>query len=593
MPILNVRNIGSVGVNSDIEPWDLPPDALTDGVNYRLSSNKVQSVGGTKPVAAASGDQLGHINQSTDFSGNSTWVVAGENSVMLYDGQSYTDIGSSVRRDVRFADLDPVKWSSCRIGQVMFLNHPDLYPIYWVDGQGTGGAAEALPWHIDSDPAKSETWDGKSNSCRIIRAHKNFLFALGMREVGDDFRDKVWWSHPAEPNGIPFSWRPTSEQPDSIAGWVNLGRGGSIVGGESLRDSFIIYSEEAINAMDFTGDALGWRRRSVSSEAGLASKEALVEVQGRHFFISPGDVQMFDGNSVTSIMHNRLRKRLASRLNVEALGNSWAAHNPTFNEIWFAVPENNDEHPRIAYAYNYRDNNWGIRDLEKPFRHAHFGVSPTSTPEKTWNNIDSVRGKVWDTMAEAWDDSLVKWKGEEWAVTWDQYRESWAMSSDAPFESSLLGVTGDEIHDIDVLNETFDDDFTSLDGKVWETMPGEWDTADVAWDDVDPRLNYQRTPTIIRRTDLPIAGHEANTTITRIYPLVEGTAPIQVRVGSQQHAGGPIAWAGDYRTFIPGKDRKIDVRTTGEVHCYEIKSEGGSFFNMTGMDIEFVPAGKR
>ena len=71
MPILNVRNIGSTGVNSDIEPWDLPPDALTDGINYRLSANKLQSVGGARPVAAACGDQIGHITQRTDYSGNS------------------------------------------------------------------------------------------------------------------------------------------------------------------------------------------------------------------------------------------------------------------------------------------------------------------------------------------------------------------------------------------------------------------------------------------------------------------------------------------------------------------------------------------
>ena len=51
MPVLNIRNIGSEGVNSDIEPWDLPPASLTDGINYRLSANKVQSVGGTVPAA--------------------------------------------------------------------------------------------------------------------------------------------------------------------------------------------------------------------------------------------------------------------------------------------------------------------------------------------------------------------------------------------------------------------------------------------------------------------------------------------------------------------------------------------------------------
>ena len=565
MPILNIRNIGSTGVNSDIEPWDLPPDALSDGINYRLSANKLQSVGGTKPIAPAAGDQIGHIVQSTDFSGNSTWVLAGENSIKIYDGQDYIDIGTALRSaETRFAGLDPTKWSTCQIGQVVFLNHPQLYPVYWVN-QGSAGNAEPLPWHVSGDSSE-ESWDDVAKSCRLLRAHNNFLFALGMEEGAEEFRDKVWWSHPAEPNGIPFSWREASEQPDSIAGWVSLGRGGSIVGGESLRDSFVIYSEDAINVMDFTGDALGWRRRAISSAAGLASQNALVEYQGTHFFVSPGDIQTFDGNRINSIMHNRLRKRLAARMNVDKLGNAWATHNPTFNEIWFAIPELGEEHPSTAYAYNYRDDNWSIRDLEMPFRHAHFGLTPRASNSASWSALDD---------------------------SWDTQRMAWNMSGDAPFDANLIGVTGGEGHNIDVLNETFEYDFVSQDGKTWTTFGGAWDAASIGWDDVDPRLDYERTDTIIRRTDLPIAGHEGNTTITRIYPLVEGTAPIQIRVGSQQQAGGPVKWAGGYRTFIPGTDRKIDVRTTGEVHAYEIKSEGGSFFNLTGMDIEFSMAGRR
>ncbi len=265
MPILNVRNIGSTGVNSDIEPWDLPPDALTDGINYRLSANKLQSVGGTRPVAPSIGDQIGHITQSTDYSGNSTWVLCGENNIKLYDGQSFTDIGTSLRAaDPRFSNLDATKWSTCQVGQVVFLNHPQLYPSYWVNG--AGDPAKPLWWHVGE-----ESWEDENKSCRILCAHKNFLFALGMQEGAEEYRDKVWWSHPAEPDGIPFSWRPTWEQPDSIAGWVSLGRGGSIVGGESLRDSFVIYSEEAINIMDFTGDVLG----SLKCDCGSQLKAAL------------------------------------------------------------------------------------------------------------------------------------------------------------------------------------------------------------------------------------------------------------------------------------------------------------------------------
>ena len=57
---------------------------------------------------------------------------------------------------------------------------------------------EPLWWHIGE-----ETWDDKGNSCRILRsAHKNFLFALGMQEGPDEYRDKVWWSHLPSLTGV-------------------------------------------------------------------------------------------------------------------------------------------------------------------------------------------------------------------------------------------------------------------------------------------------------------------------------------------------------------------------------------------------------
>ena len=127
-----------------------------------------------------------------------------------------------------------------------------------------------------------------------------------------------------------------------------------------------------------------------------------------------------------------------------------------------------EDHPSIAYAFNYRDNNWSIRDLERPFRHAHFGVTPRLS-ESTWNAVED----TWDTHARVLDDVV------------------------APFNANLLGVTDDELHDIDVLNETFKDDFVSLDGKDWDWSPETWEDVDIRWDSVDPRLNYQRRPSYV------------------------------------------------------------------------------------------------
>ena len=46
MPILNIREMGSIGVVSDVAPWDLPPAAFSDGMNFRLASGKAITSGG-------------------------------------------------------------------------------------------------------------------------------------------------------------------------------------------------------------------------------------------------------------------------------------------------------------------------------------------------------------------------------------------------------------------------------------------------------------------------------------------------------------------------------------------------------------------
>ena len=623
MPILNLREMGSMGVVSDIAPWDLPPNALSDGMNFRLQSGKIQSAGGIDPVSPDSTDRLGHIAQSTDALGDSSWLVCGRSSVSLLRANGFDYLAGE---DV--SNSDATKWSTCQIGSVMFLNHPDLYPMYWVDEPGNVNTPlKPLPWHLGGED-DTETWEDKGYRCRILRAHKNFLFALATYEGDEEYPDKVFWSAPAEPNGIPFSWRPTIEQPDSIAGSVSLGRGGAIVGAESLRDSFVIYSEKALSVMDYTGDSLGWRRRAVSETAGLVSKEAIQEIKGTHIFFSGDDVLSYDGNQMSSLMHNRLRKRLSAKVNWGAVSTSWAGHYQTFNEVWIAVPEDGAQSPTTAYCFNYRDNTWSIRDLEKNVAHGSFG----STPSKSVN----------------------PWEG--FVTSWDNERSTWGQGGERPFEKALYGVSEGVVYDLDPgvstlgggttqykddkwdtadlspapatiiswatsvgswdansedWEQVYVDQLPEGDGEniwagateIWEdrkdswnesTASGSWDGYyDITWDSINPTFGYKRSDTFLMRTDMPIGGHEGNTTITRVYPYIDGSSDVEIRFGSQQNAGGEILWAGGYRKFTPGKDRKIDIRTTGELHAYEIRSTGTDFFDLTGMDIEYSMAGTR
>ena len=523
MPIVNIRDIGAVGVITDIAPWDLPPAALSDGMNFRASSGKIQTVGGLHDVSNGGfGDLIGHIAQSTDLDKNSLWLLLGANTIKAFDGNRADSIDGNLTFPKEL--INPELWSTCQIGAMVFMNHPEWFPIYWEDRDAALEQAKMLQW------SPTESWQDKGYTCRVIRAHKNFLFALGMTEDGQVFSDKVRWSHPAEPNGIPYTWATPDEDPSSIAGYVSLGRGGAVVGAESLRDSFVIYSDEAINVLDYTGDALGWRRRSVSSSAGLIGKEAMVEVKGMHYFISRDDILMFDGNQIQSLLHNKLRTRLSQSINNDARDKSWAAHHQTYNEIWFAVPEGDSEYPNVAYVFNYRDGTWALRDLERPMRHGHFGNQATKFDERTWDDFDQ---------------------------DWDVPRASWHLAGDAPFSGVIYGADEDRVQNLD---------------------PQDPDSAPVSY---------------VKRTDMPVGGMEGVTTITRVYPLIEGTSTVQLRVGSQQMPGAPVRWASDYIDFTPGVDRKIDIRTTGELHAYEVRMKGEGFFNLTGIDVEFSMAGAR
>ena len=134
MPILNIRDMGMAGVNSDTAPWELPPAALNAGINFRMSNGKIQSAGGVDLVGPSVGDDIGHITGTRNWDTQSRWIAMGRNGIYLLDAGVWTDISGGIA----ISSLDESLWSSCQIGRVTFMNHPDLYPIYWSDESGDG-----------------------------------------------------------------------------------------------------------------------------------------------------------------------------------------------------------------------------------------------------------------------------------------------------------------------------------------------------------------------------------------------------------------------------------------------------------------------
>ena len=79
--------------------------------------------------------------------------------------------------------------------------------------------------------------------------------------------------------------------------------------------------------------------------------------------------------------------------------------------------------------------------------------------------------------------------------------------------------------------------------------------------------------------------------ITRVFPTATG-GPFIMQLGIQNFAGGPVTWGGEH-TFDPGTDRYFDIRMTGELLCYRIKSINDIRFSFSGARIQILPAGLR
>ena len=142
---------------------------------------------------------------------------------------------------------------------------------------------------------------------------------------------------------------------------------------------------------------------------------------------------------------------------------------------------------------------------------------------------------------------------------WETQKIKWGSPTLTPLDDTIVGVT-------------------PADGSVTFLDPG--GTPD---DDIN---------TVIERTDFPILNDREVTSISRVYLSIEGTEILNIEFGSQQFPGGPVSWKPPVQ-FNPRTDRKIDIRSTGELHAWRFSSVGKGTWSISGMNVEFARAGQR
>ena len=524
-----IQAVGAGGVNTDIDDWNLQPNQLSYGLNYRTLDDKLQSFNGNTVVYTPPSNFYGGKLLYAYSKGNAFYIVLGRTANKVFDGSSWYNISSlamSTAAYVLGAD-DELKWTVCMLGSIPVINNPQGTVEYWLPQQ----TSQILqPLNFDA----THTWTVKGYSAKVFRAHKNFLFALNLTEGGVQLPYAYRWSHPAVINGLPFSWDPLDLS--TIAGKSQIaGNGGDIIDGLSLRDDFIIYSAKSITVLQFTGDENVWQARPLSASYGLLAIDCLVEVKGIHYFIAEGDIFQNDGSSITSILSSKMRNRLRNNLSTTSYQNCFAIAQLNKSEVWFCIVEQGSHVagatnalPNMTFIYNFETGSISIREVDTLV--AGKAYAPIVAAPDTWGSDSS----PWSTDGTTWGTNQYSLFGEQ-----------------------IIGI-----------------------------RPS--DSAIVALEQQNPSTNLN---TVLERTGLEITPGRV-TQVVRVKPKITCSDTVLIQIGKQDSAGGTVTWTAA-RVFNPNTQKSVPIKARGPYICYQISSIAATSFTFSSITFEVEDAGER
>lgn len=267
---------------------DIPEEAWSSGSAVFFRNGETIRMPGSELAWTPSGVPVPRFLVSVDGANGPLWLSGDENTVLVWDGTAEFDV-----TPVAWALNPGGVWTTTTLSNVGVINCSNGDPIYWPGS--TGLVCEPLPG-----------WS-PGGRCYAMRAHKNFLFAIGLYNVAPQ---EVAWSDAAEPGSIPMTWAASTS---TLAGEVNLAPDLSpALDGRTLRDTMMIYKGETIWALDFVGGNAVFNVRKLFSVAGITATNALGGDQEKHIWLdSNGDVMATDGTNVKSIVDGLSQRAIA------------------------------------------------------------------------------------------------------------------------------------------------------------------------------------------------------------------------------------------------------------------------------------------
>ena len=235
MSIIPVRELGRVGLITDVPGYSIPLNAYTRADNVIFDEGQVRRA----PIFRKVKDSLGFSPRFaigiTPATGYDQVITVSDNFVIKeFVSGTFSDRSGSIT-----GSSDPRPFTGTILANVLYLNREDRVPVYRTLG-GTNFAD--LP-----------NWPS-NHRAGVLRGYKDQLLALRMTEGTSSFPNRVRFSNITTANNVPDSWDETDTT--KSAGFIDIVESDTpIVDGLTLGNDFIIYTSNDVHQMTFVGGA--------------------------------------------------------------------------------------------------------------------------------------------------------------------------------------------------------------------------------------------------------------------------------------------------------------------------------------------------
>ena len=350
----------SYGYGWGISEWDgIVSSAVTTTLNGTLGDNTSGTSGSTIALTSASGfPATGRIQVGTElisYTGVSTNNLTGITRAVDGSTRAAHSSGATVTNAADFVDwgeassasvvtLEPGLWSLSNFGQVLVSTIANGKTFTW----NAGDAARLTTRASTTTSGFSTSANPTATRVTLVSPTTRHLIHLGTETtIGNTATQDNMFIRFSDQEDI-NDYTPTAI---NTAGTQRLQDGTKIIGALKAKESILVWTDNALYTMKFIGAPFTFGFEQVGTNCGLIGKNAVVEIDGNAFWMSPNGFFMFDGTvkslpcSVEDYVYDQADTTKGQQV--------YAGLNNQFTEVVWYYPSTNSAYNDQYVVFNY------------------------------------------------------------------------------------------------------------------------------------------------------------------------------------------------------------------------------------------------